>query len=81
MTRDEAKYCVDKLLPKHHTLAERGVAVDMLLLLKEFEICNNCKFDYCGCSVQDSILQVDPEATFDTFGCHSFKPSKEVYND
>ena len=36
------------------------------------QVCNNCKFDYCGCSVQDSILRADPEATFTTFGCNSF---------
>ena len=36
------------------------------------QVCDNCKFDYCGCSVQDSILRVDPEATFTTFGCNSF---------
>ena len=42
----------------------------------EQRLCNNCTFDYCGCSVQDSILQIDPNATFDTFGCNSFE-SKE----
>ena len=36
------------------------------------QICDNCKFDYCGCSVQDSILRADTEATFTTFGCNSF---------
>lgn len=38
----------------------------------EQQTCANCIHDYCGCSVQDSILQVDPDATFDTFGCNSF---------
>ena len=38
----------------------------------ELRICDNCKHDYCGCSVQDSILQANPEATFTTFGCNSF---------
>lgn len=38
--------------------------------------CNNCTFDYCGCSVQDSILRCDPNATFDTFGCNSFEQCK-----
>lgn len=42
----------------------------------EQQICGNCKHDYCGCSVQDSILQIDPEATFTTFGCNSFEPCK-----
>ena len=36
------------------------------------QVCDNCKHDYCGCSVQDSILRADPEATFATFGCNSF---------
>lgn len=36
------------------------------------QVCDNCLFDYCGCSVQDSILRADPEATFTTFGCNSF---------
>ena len=42
----------------------------------EQRTCNNCSFDYCGCSIQDSILQCDPNATFDTFGCNSFEPCK-----
>lgn len=33
------------------------------------KLCGTCAFDHCGCSIQDTILQVDPNATFDTFGC------------
>jgi len=33
------------------------------------KLCNTCTHDHCGCSIQDSILQVEPDATFDTFGC------------
>ena len=39
----------------------------------EQQLCSNCKHDGYGCSVQDSILQVDPEATFTTFGCNRFE--------
>ena len=42
----------------------------------EQQICDNCRYDYCGCSVQDLILQVDPEATFTTFGCNRFESCK-----
>ena len=37
--------------------------------LEKPELCNTCTFDHCGCSIQASILQVEPDATFDTFGC------------
>jgi len=39
-------------------------------------LCDNCQFDHCGCSVQNSILQVNSEATFTTFGCNSFESCK-----
>lgn len=35
--------------------------------------CDDCMFDYCGCSVQDSILRADNTATFETFCCNRFK--------
>ena len=35
--------------------------------------CDDCMFNYCGCSVQDSILKADNTATFKTFCCNSFK--------
>ena len=42
----------------------------------EQRLCDNCKHNDYGCSIQDSILQIDPEATFLTFGCNSFEPCK-----
>lgn len=44
------------------------------------QICSNCVHDHCGCSVQDSILQVDSEATFYTFGCNSFEAASKRNN-
>lgn len=54
---------------------EESIMIDTIIAMKS-QFCDNCIFDYCGCSVQDSILQIDPNATFDTFGCNSFE-SKE----
>ena len=42
----------------------------------EQQLCENCKYDSYGCSVQDSILQVNPEAIFTTFGCNGFESCK-----
>lgn len=50
--------------------------IDAIYDSVEQRLCDNCTFDFCGCSVQDSILQIEPNATFDTFGCNSFE-SKE----
>lgn len=50
--------------------------IDSIYNSFEQRLCDNCTFDYCGCSVQDSILQVNPNATFTTFGCNSFEPCK-----
>ena len=60
----------------------RNLTTDLLNRIydeQEEQICPNCSFDHCGCSVQDSILQVDPEATFHTFGCNSFEAATK-YN-
>ena len=55
---------------------EESIMIDTILAMKS-QFCSACTFDYCGCSVQDSILQVNPNATFDTFGCNSFELSKK----
>lgn len=54
--------------------------IDSIYTSTDQQICPNCAHDYCGCSVQDSILQVDPEATFDTFGCNSFEAASKLTN-
>ena len=55
---------------------EESIMIDTIIAMKS-QFCDSCTFDYCGCSVQDSILQVDPNATFDTFGCNSFELSEK----
>ena len=72
MNRQEALEYGKILGIKPSTYGEQCVMVDTILALQS-RVCNNCQFDYCGCSIQDSILQVDPTATFDTFGCNNFK--------
>lgn len=47
--------------------------IDAIYDSLEQSVCDNCIFDFCGCSIQDSILQIDQEATFNTFGCNSFE--------
>ena len=76
MTRDEAAEYGSLIGIKPESWSKQIVMINTILAIKQFEICNNCKFNFCGCSVQDSILQVDPEATFKTFGCHSFEICK-----
>jgi hypothetical protein len=58
------------------TYGEQTIAIDTFKAIKEKQLCDSCRYDYCGCSVQDSILQIDPKANFKTFGCNSFKPCK-----
>lgn len=50
--------------------------VDRIYDSFEQQLCGNCKHDGYGCSVQDSILRADPDATFTTFGCNSFESCK-----
>ena len=79
MTRDEAAEYGSLIGIKPESWSKQIVMINTILAIKQFEICNNCKFNFCGCSVQDSILQVDPEATFETFetfGCNSFEICK-----
>ena len=72
MNRDEALIYGKSLGIKPATHGENCIMVDTILAMQS-RVCNNCRFDYCGCSVQDSILQVDPDATFETFGCINFE--------
>ena len=55
-------------------LAQVEAVIDVIYDSFEQRLCDNCTFDYCGCSIQDTILEVDPEATFTTFGCNGFAP-------
>ena len=72
MNRQEALEYGKTLGIKPSTYGEQCVMVDTILALQVGN-CNLGSFDYCGCSIQDSILQVDPTATFDIFSCNNFK--------
>lgn len=78
ITRETAKQLAEKFYTPKSTYAMKMHWKDKFInaIYDSFEqrLCDNCNFDYCGCSIQDSILQVDPEATFTTFGCNSFEP-------
>lgn len=52
--------------------------IDLIEELEELEnrSCENCKYDWCGCSVQDSILIVDNDAKFDLFCCNKWEAKK-----
>jgi hypothetical protein len=39
--------------------------------------CDNCRYDYCGCSIQDSILKIEPDANFDNFSCNKWESKDE----
>lgn len=73
MNRQEALEYGKSLGIKPSTYGEQCVMVDTILALQVGN-CNLCSFDYCGCSIQDSILQIEPEDSFETFGCTEFKP-------
>ena len=80
LTRETAKQQIRHDEYSHGSIVASIPQVESVIdsIYDSFEqrLCNNCTFDYCGCSVQDSILQVDLNATFDTFGCNSFEPCK-----
>ena len=72
MTRNDAIALVTNCTINSYDYQNLKHAVDRIYDEFEQQICANCIHDYCGCFVQDSILQVDPDATFDTFGCNYF---------
>lgn len=76
MTRNEAIALVTNCTINSYDYQNLKHAVDRIYDDFTEQICSNCKHDGCGCSVQDSILQIDPEATFTTFGCNSFESCK-----
>ena len=73
MTKQEALEYGKSLGLNPTTYGEEIILCQTIEAIKTVQLCDSCKFDYCGCSIQDSILQVDPEATFETFGCNSFE--------
>ena len=77
ITRETAKQLAEEFYTPKSTYAMKMRWKDRFIdaIYDSFEqrLCNNCLFDGCGCSVQDSIFQIDSNATFDTFGCNSFK--------
>ena len=73
MNREQALEYGKSLGVKPSTYGEQCVMVDTVLAMQP-RLCDNCRFDYCGCSIQDNILQIEPEASFETFGCTEFKP-------
>ena len=76
MTRNEAIALVTNCTISSYDYQNLKHAVDRIYDDFEQRTCENCKYDSYGCSVQDSILQVDPEAIFTTFGCNGFESCK-----
>ena len=76
MTRNDAIALVTNCTINSYDYQNLKYAVDCIYDTFEQQTCVNCKQDGYGCSVQDSILQVNPEATFTTFGCNSFESCK-----
>ena len=76
MTRNDAIALVTNCTINSYDYQNLKHAVDRIYDTFEQQTCVNCKHDGYGCSVQDSILQVNPEATFTTFGCNSFESCK-----
>lgn len=74
MTRQELFEYGKSIGIEPSTWGERCVMVDTILAMQP-KFCGECQFDYCGCSVQDSILKVEPDAKFNKFGCTHFKPN------
>ena len=60
---------------QHHATTRQLITllIDRIFDEQESQICPNCAHDHCGCSVQDSILQIDPDADFSKFGCNGFE--------
>lgn len=55
-----------------------SLIINELIDEHEQEICMNCKFDWCGCSIQDSIWafhksENSAPINLDNFGCTQFK--------
>ena len=73
MNREQALIYGKSLGLNPATYGEQCIMVDTILAMQP-GLCDNCKSDYCGCSIQDSILQIDPKASFENFGCNKFEP-------
>ena len=72
MTRTEAKEEI-KSLEGVEISKGRLYLIDRIYNEFESRSCNGCKHDWCGCSVQDSILRIDSEVRFDSFCCNKWE--------
>jgi len=75
ISRKETKEIVNP--PWHYGRTELHRDIDIVYDDFESRVCKSCKYDYCGCSVQDSLLHFTPSADLDTFGCNKFKPKEQ----
>jgi len=81
MTRNEAFEYIDLLDIKPKLWNEGILAVDTILAIKQFEVCNNCIHFKKKCETYRSVIKENPETYPNLFGCNKFKPYKELPND
>ncbi len=87
ITREDAIKLGQSLYTPKSTYAMKMIFIEKLVAsiydsIEQPKLCNTCTRDHCGCSIQDSILQVEPDATFDTFGCvhHDLLTQPTIYD-
>lgn len=77
MTIEEAKREILKEAPDLGDTLSNTTVLKLLDKINEdlqSRVCKNCRFDYCGCSVQDSIINTaEILPNLDYFGCKSFE--------
>jgi len=92
MTREEAKNFLFKKIKSYSEKIETNkelvdlIKVDELIdrIYNDFEnrVCRNCKYDFCGCAIQDIILNYEDEhglelSNFNDFGCIKFERKED----
>jgi len=93
MTRKKAIELIDKQISiediNFRQCIERDDALDIIhLIYDDFEsrICMNCKYDFCGCSIQDMIMNFTDkhnleQIDFSDFGCNRFERKDDEQNN
>ena len=82
MTRKEVSKRCKEIFNKYNEKKDIELLIVSLLadIYNDFEsgVCKNCKHNFCGCSIQDMILEFKNKygiesSDFDNFGCNKFE--------
>jgi hypothetical protein len=70
MTREQA---LKKLQNNKSSILELEFFINKIYDDFENKSCDNCKYDFCGCDIQDSLIRSHNDDNFSDFCCNKWE--------